>query len=100
MAESPRLNGLANRHLAGKLAVSFSIGLLIALGGVVPYYRPDLVGGAEWLFKIPGALFMVGLLATAVFGGNLHDASLALAVVVNWVFYGFGIFVILRQRKD
>jgi hypothetical protein len=97
------LNDIRNkRYVALKLAVSLAIGLAVAICGAMPYYRPDVVvgGGLDVLFKVTGAMFMVGLLATAILGGNVHGASLAIAVVVNWLLYGVGLFIILERRKN
>jgi hypothetical protein len=56
-------------------------------------------GRFEALFKVAGAMFMPGLLMAALLGGNVHDASLAVGVVANWLLYGLGLFVILKGRK-
>jgi hypothetical protein len=96
------LNGLRNkRHLARKLSIALAIGLVIAICGVMPYYRPDWVvgGGFDVLFKVMGAMFMVGLLVAALLSGNVHGASLAIAVFVNWLLYGVGVFMILNRGK-
>ena len=89
------------RHFIRRISVSLVIGLLIAICGLIPYYRPDLVVGGRFdaLFKVAGAMFMPGLLVAALLGGNIHDASLAAGVVANWLLYGFSLFVILKGRK-
>jgi hypothetical protein len=67
----------------------------------MPYYRPDLVVGGKFeaLFKAAGAMFMPGFLVAALLGGNVHDVSLAIGVVANWLLYGLSLFVILKGRK-
>jgi len=94
-------SGRNERHFVRRLSISLITGLLIAIGGLMPYYRPDLVMGGrfEALFKVAGAMFMPGLLMAALLGGNVHDASLAVGVVANWLLYGLGLFVILKGRK-
>jgi len=89
------------RHLIRKLSIALVIGLVIAICGAMPYYRPDLVvgGSFDWFFKGAGAMFMVGLLVAALLSGNVHNASLAIGVVANWLLYGLGLFVVLKGRK-
>jgi hypothetical protein len=97
------LTGVRNdRHLIRKLSISLVIGLAIAICGSMPYYRPDLVVGGRFdvLFKVTGAMFMVGLLVAALLSGNVHNASLAIGVVVNWLLYSLSLFVILKRKKN
>jgi quinol-cytochrome oxidoreductase complex cytochrome b subunit len=97
------LDSLRNtRYVAWKVYVSLAIGLAVTICGATPYYRPDLAAGGVFdvLFKVTGAMFMVGLLVVALLGGNVHGASLTIAVVVNWLLYSFVLFMILRRRKN
>jgi hypothetical protein len=90
------------RHFTRKLPISLVIGLLIAICGSVPYYRAELVVGGRFdaLFKVAAAMFMPGLLVAALLGGNVHDASLALGVVANWLLYGLSLFLILKEGRN
>jgi hypothetical protein len=45
-------------------------------------------------------MFMPGLLVAALLGGNVHDASLALGVVANWLLYGLSLFLILKEGRN
>jgi len=88
-----------NPLLVRKISLSLVFGLVIAACGSVPYYRPDWVveGRLDWLFEVAGALFMPGLLIAAGLGGNLHDVSLGIGVIVNWLLYGACVFLILTR---
>lgn len=94
--------GRNERHSVRRVSLSLVIGFLIAICGLMPYYRPNLVVGGRFdvFFKVAGAMFMPGLLAAALLGGNVHDPSLAVGFVASWLLYGLWVFVLLIRKEE
>jgi hypothetical protein len=94
-------SGISERHHIRKFSISLVAGIVIAICGLMPYYRPDLVVGGRFdaFFKVAGVMFMPGLLGAALLGGNVHGASLAVGAVANWLLHGLSTFAILKGRK-
>ena len=77
---------------------SLVIGLAISVGGLLPYDHSEMAYGFfHPLFMLLAGLFMPGLMLSAVFGGNIHNISLFLAVVINWLLYTGWLFLVARK---
>jgi hypothetical protein len=82
--------------LAVALAVASSVSIL---GGMI-YTGESKYSNA--FFAVMGVLYMPGLTVAAVVGGALgiggiHDPSLVLAGILNFLLYGFGSFFVLKR---
>jgi tetratricopeptide (TPR) repeat protein len=84
---------------------SFLIGALVLGCGWLPYYAADLKLWAvvRAFFEIMAALFMPGLIMTGFLGGNLHNASLTAAFILNAVLYSlciFGLLSLFNRKRN
>jgi hypothetical protein len=78
--------------------------LIVALAAI-PYYFPKSSVPKPFyiVFQISQFCFLPGLLASALFSGNIHNIGLAAAIVFNWLIYALLIFLVLglsfRNRR-
>jgi hypothetical protein len=81
------------------LAVSFLLGLGVAVLGVIPFLRErqGLTTRFDIVFSIMGVLFLPGDIASIAVSGNFHDHSLMLGVILNWLIYALCSFLVLKR---
>jgi hypothetical protein len=74
------------------------VALTIAVGGCVPYYKFDVADGVlAPLFKVLAMMFMPGLNLSMMVGGNAHNISLGLGVIIKWLLYSALLLLVTRR---
>jgi drug/metabolite transporter (DMT)-like permease len=81
-------------------AVALSIASVVSIFGGMIYQNESKYSST--FFEVLGVLYMPGLTVAAVVGGALgigriHDPSLVLAGIVNFLLYGLGAFFALKR---
>jgi hypothetical protein len=82
------------------LAAALTFASVVSIFGGMIYRNESKY--SSLFFKVLGVLYMPGLTVAAVVGGalrigNIHDPSLALAGIVNFLLYGLGAFFALKK---
>ena len=95
-ATNPKAAPTRTKIISVALVVASSVSVL----GAMIYVNGSRYSNA--FFDVMGILYLPGLIVAAVVGGALglggiHDPSLVLAGILNFLFYGLGLFFVLKN---
>jgi uncharacterized membrane protein len=103
LGQSMMTNNKASVHLKRlmpMLVVSLAVGFVITgLSGIPFAFRQSaaIYGRFNIVFVIMSTFFMPGLFLSALLGGNLHNCSLVLGAIMNWLIYTLCTFCLLKR---